>query len=107
MRPIIEAERPRFLTDEDFNLDVAAGLRRRHPDMDLLTVQEAHLLHVPDPQRLREARRLDRILLSHDSRTMPGHFYDLLARLGEGDHYPRVILIPQETAIGTAIAWIA
>lgn len=72
MMPISVSERPRFLTDEGFNTDVTVGLRRRYPELDLVTVQELGLLHVDDPVLLQEAQRQDRILLSHDTR----HTYD-------------------------------
>jgi hypothetical protein len=60
-------ERPRFLTDEGFNMDVTTGLRRHYAAMDILTAQEAALLHAEDPDMLKAAQRLDRILLSHDT----------------------------------------
>lgn len=101
-----EKERPRFLTDEEFNMAITDGLRRHYPQMDLLTLQEAHLLHVPDPQLLAVAKQLDRVLLTHDGRTMPSHFYDLLGQLPPGEHHPGVLLAPQETAIGVVINWI-
>lgn len=71
MRTAEDDERPRFLTDEGFNMEITVGLRRHYPDMDLLTVQEARLLHESDPQLLLETRHLNRILLSHDSHTIP------------------------------------
>jgi hypothetical protein len=63
MSPITDEERPRFLADEGFNMDVTAGLRLHYSGIDLLTVQEAGLLHALDPQLLEAARQLDRILL--------------------------------------------
>jgi len=98
MSPSADEARPRFLTDEGFNMDVTNGLRRRYPAMDLLTAQEAGLLHAPDPRLLEEALRLDRILLSHDAHTMPTHFYDLLARQSPGGHLPGVLLVAPEAA---------
>ena len=56
MKPIINAERPRFLTDEDFNLDIVAGLLRVRPQIDLLTLQATEILHAPDPDVLRYAK---------------------------------------------------
>lgn len=53
------------------------------------------------------AQKLDRVLLTHDSRTMPGCFSDLLGQLPSGEPHPGVLLVPQETAIGVAIAWIS
>ena len=107
-RPFVEDEkRPRFLTDEGFNMDVTVGLRLRYPRIDLLTVQEAGLLHTPDPQLLEATRRLDRILLSHDVHTIPGHYYALLSQLSHGEHVPGVLLVAQEAQIDQAIEWIA
>jgi hypothetical protein len=49
----------------------------------------------------------DRILLSHDKRTMPSHFYALLANLGSDEHSPGVLLVPQRLAIGPSIDAVA
>jgi hypothetical protein len=73
MTPLLDDERPRFLADEGFNKDVTSGLRRRHRQLDLVTVQEAGLLHLSDQRLLVETQRLNRILLSHDAHTMPSH----------------------------------
>jgi hypothetical protein len=107
MNPITDEERPRFLADEGFNMDVTAGLRLHYPGIDLLTVQEAGLLHALDPQVLEAARQLDRILLSHDVHTLPGHYYALLSRLSPDEHLPGILLVAQEAPIGQAIEWIA
>jgi hypothetical protein len=96
-------ERPRFLTDEGFNMDVTTGLRRHYPAMDILTAQEAGLLRTADPDMLKAAQRLDRILLSHDTHTMKDHFYTLLAQQPTDAHLPGLLLIAQEAPIGKAI----
>jgi hypothetical protein len=106
MMPITDAERPRILTDEDFNLSVVAGLRRVRPQMDLLTLQDAGMLHASDPVVLEYAKEQDRILLSHDVQTMPAHFAALLMSLPPGEHSPGLVLVPQETPIGTTIQWL-
>lgn len=107
MKTITDEDRPRFLADEGFNMDVTIGLRRAYPEIDVVTVQEAGLLNAPDPHVLEETRRLDRILLSHDMHTMPGHFYTLLAQLSPGEHLPGVLFVAQQAPIGKAIEWIA
>ena len=106
MTPITDAERPRFLTDEDFNLSIVAGLRRVRPQIDILTIQATEILHAPDPVVLRYAQDNDRILLSHDVQTMPDHFAALLMDLALGEHSPGIVLVPQETPIGIAIQWL-
>lgn len=95
---------PRFLADENFNHDVVVGLRRARPAMDILTAPEAGTLHMPDPDVLVWAATHDRILLSHDKRTMPDHFYRFLALLAPGEHSPGVLLLTQNLAIGKSIA---
>ena len=42
---------------------------------------------------------LGRVLVSHDRKTMPGHFYRFL----ETRESPGLILVPQALAIGSAI----
>jgi hypothetical protein len=106
MTPIQDAERPRFLTDENFNLLVVAGLRRLRPQVDILTIQSTEMLHAPDSQVLAFAKERDRILLSHDTRTMPGHFADFLLSLPVGEHCPGLFLISQDTPIALSIQWI-
>jgi len=104
-----DAERvnhPRFLADENFNLDIVAGLRRAQSGIDILTAPEAGILHWLDPDVLRWAAEHDRILLSHDKRTMPDHFYHFLAQLDRDGRSPGVMLLRQNLAIGSAIAAI-
>lgn len=107
MNLLTSDDRPRFLTDEGFNRRVTSGLRRAHPLIDVLTLQEAGLQQYPDTKLLEESQRLDRILLSHDVRTMSGHFYKLLSQLLPGAYLPGVLLIAQEAPIGKSIEWIA
>jgi hypothetical protein len=107
MTPITDEDRPRFLADEGFNRDVATGLRQHYPEIDLVTVQDVGLAHAPDLHVLEATRRLDRILLSHDTHTMPTHFYALQAQLSPGEHLPGVLLVAQRAPIGKAIEWIA
>jgi Domain of unknown function (DUF5615) len=98
---------PRFLTDEGFNALITQGLRRHYSAMDIVTLQETGLLHAPDPRVLLDAQRLNRILLSHDTHTMPQLFFDLLAQQQEGAHLPGILFVAQIAPIGSAIDWIA
>lgn len=95
--------RPRFLTDEDFNLHIVAGLRRLEPTVDVETAQEAGLLGAPDPDILAYAKTHDRVLLTHDKQTMPVHFAAFVQQLPGGEHTPGVMYIDQLLAIGVAI----
>jgi hypothetical protein len=109
MMPIAESDRPRFLADENFNGRIVAGLRLIYPEIDLLTFVEANIVKgLSDPELIEETAQLDRILLTHDKRTMPDHFADVLARtLPLGLHLPGVLLFSRTMAIGAAIDEIA
>ena len=42
----------RLVTDENFNGDIVRGLLRRHPELDLVRVQDVGLVETPDPTSL-------------------------------------------------------
>lgn len=90
----------RFLTDEDFSIQVVAEARRKEPGIDLLTAREVGLLHLADPLVLAYAAQHDRVLLTNDVHTMPRHFADFLA---SGYHSPGVLLIAQTLPIGRSV----
>ena len=52
----------------------------RHPNLDLLRVQDVGLREVDDPAILAWAATNDRILLTHDRATMPDFAYNRLVR---------------------------
>lgn len=87
----------------NFNRRIIAGLRRRAPDVDLVTVQELGLQRMPDPELLTETQARDRILLTHDVNTMPKHFTDFLRGLPGDQHSPGIMLIAQDLPVGVAI----
>lgn len=91
--------RPRFQADADFNHKIVVGLRRREPAIDLLSAHEGGVIGAPDPDVLRIAAESRRILISHDRKTMPGHF----ARYRETRSSPGVIIVSQDLDIGAAI----
>lgn len=91
--------KPRFLADADFNRKIILGLRRREPTIDFQTAQECGLEARPDPEVLCIAARENRILVSHDHRTMPAHF----ARFRETQSSPGLILVSQEAEIGRGV----
>jgi Domain of unknown function (DUF5615) len=99
----------RFLADADLKRGIVSGCLRREPRMDFLYANEADLEGVPDPSVLALAAEQNRILVSHDFRTMPRHFGDFLQARGFS---PGVFLVPQYLPIGRAIEelvliWVA
>jgi predicted nuclease of predicted toxin-antitoxin system len=55
-----------------------AGVLRREPGIDFQTADEANLRRLPDPEVLALAAQENRILVTHDRRTMPRHFADFI-----------------------------
>ncbi len=90
----------RFLADENFNIHILTGVRRRLPTLDILRVQDAGLRTFSDKLVLAYASGENRILLSHDVHTMETH---ALARLNSGRPMPGLLLIHQYLPIGQAI----
>jgi hypothetical protein len=83
---------PRFQADEDFNHRIVLGLQRREPAIDFRGARAGGVIGASDSTVLRLAAESDRILVSHDRKTMPAH----LARFLESSS-------SQELDVGAAI----
>jgi hypothetical protein len=90
----------RFMADASLNDVIVRGCRRREPAMDFLSANDAGLEAVPDPDVLALAAAQDRILVSHDLKTMPRHLGDFLQAHGFS---PGLIVVPQRMPVGQAI----
>ena len=90
----------RFLADADLDEGIVSGCLRREPAMDFLSANDAKLRCLPDPQVLRIAAEQDRVLVSHDFKTMPRHFGEFLQTTGSS---PGVFLVKQSAPIGAVI----
>ena len=109
MKPLADEERPRYLGDENFNQHIITGLRRLYPELDVIIFSESGLPEgLADPRLIEEAARLNRILLSHDKRTMPKHFAAVLARWFPMDrHLPGVFILQDDLPVAEAIEQLA
>jgi hypothetical protein len=90
--------------DEDLHGDIVRGLRRRVPDVDLVTVLEAGLGSAPDPDVLEWAATEGRVLVTQDENTMTGYAWD---RVKAGLPMPGVLVRGKRTTIGQAIDELA
>lgn len=77
-----------------------AGCLRREPAIDFLSAHTARLDSLSDEEVLALAAIQARILVTHDFRTMPKHFGELLAG---GRSSPGVFLIKQSTRVAEVI----
>ncbi|MGE5335375.1 MAG: DUF5615 family PIN-like protein [Nitrososphaerota archaeon] len=94
---------PRFIADANYNEHIVRGLRRRRPDMQITTVHQERVDHLPDPDILAYAAEHDLFVLTHDVHTMPKYFAEYLLTLPEGAYSPGVWYTPQSLPVGTAI----
>jgi predicted nuclease of predicted toxin-antitoxin system len=90
----------RFLADASLHHAIVAGCLRREPTIDFLSAHAAHLEGVSDTEVLAQAARQDRILVTHDFRTMPKHFAEFLTGGGSS---PGVFLVKQRTPLAEVI----
>jgi uncharacterized protein DUF5615 len=91
----------RLLVDQNFNGLILGGLTRRNPGLDVLHVRDAGLAAAPDPSILEWAATQNRVLLTHDRRTIPPFAY---SRVAAGQRMPGVFLVSDAMPIGQAMA---
>jgi hypothetical protein len=90
----------RLVSDENFTEGIVQGLLRRCPELDLVRSRDEGLRGADDPALLAWAAANQRVLLTHDRQTMPGHAYD---RVVQGWPMPGVFVVSTQLAPGRAI----
>jgi hypothetical protein len=90
----------RLIADEDFDGRIVRGLFRRLKNADLVRVQDVGLSGASDDKLLEWAADNNRILLTHDKRTMPGHVQE---RVTGGLEMPGVFIVSDSASIGHCI----
>src|SRR5215210_5948076 len=69
----------KLAADENFNNDIVRGVLRLKPDLDLVRIQDAGLAGIDDPGVLEWAAQENRLLLTHDLKTIPDYAYERVA----------------------------
>ena len=90
----------RFLADENFSVSILTGLRRRLPDLDIIHIHELGMDRTPDPDILVWAAAENRVVITHDAKTMPDYAHQ---RLRVGLPMPGMVVVPDVMPIGQAI----
>ena len=90
----------KFAADENFNNRIIRGLLRRHPDLDIVRIQDTAVAGADDLKVLEWAANVERILLTHDEKTIPHYAYE---RIGRGDMIAGVIVASNTLSIGMVI----
>jgi len=90
----------RFQADNDLRFGIVKAVRRREPAVDFASAQETGLDGVSDPVLLEHVAAENRVLVTHDRRTMIDHFRNHLA---EGKVSPGLLIVSQGSAIGDVV----
>ncbi|MCO5185393.1 MAG: DUF5615 family PIN-like protein [Anaerolineae bacterium] len=90
----------RFLADEDFDNRIVRGVLRRLPHVDMVRVQDTRLAGATDTMVLAWAAAEERILLTHDVRTMTVH---AAQRIQAGLPMPGVLFVRQSLSVREVI----
>ncbi len=94
----------RLISDENVHGDIVHGLLLHHPEIDLVRVQDVGLMATEDGVILEWAAAENRILVTHDIKTIPPLVRDRLAR---GLPVAGVCLVKRRASIGRASEEIA
>jgi hypothetical protein len=89
----------RFQADADLNQIILLATLRQEPAVDFRSAADAGLAGLSDQEVLALAAGEERILVTHDRRTMPRHFSDFVVdRTSAG-----VLVVPQSLAVATVV----
>jgi hypothetical protein len=89
----------RFQADADLNQIIVKAVLRQEPSLDFQTAQEGDVIGLSDPQVLLRTAESNRVLVTHDRKTMPQHFADLIVNTQSSG----VIIVPQSMPIRTVV----
>jgi predicted nuclease of predicted toxin-antitoxin system len=90
----------KFLADENFNGKILKALLKQFPNLDIVRVQDTELYQQDDPTVLEWSAQHQRILLTHDVKTMVGFANERII-----NNLPTaVIIVPESLSLAIAIA---
>ena len=87
----------RFQADNDLKFGIVNAVWRSEPAIDFASAHDAGLEGVGDPEVLERAAGENRVLVSHDRRTMLDHFRNHLVA---GKSSPGLLIVSQGVSIG-------
>ena len=86
--------------DENLDNRIVRGLRRLHPELNAIRIQDTEIYEADDPVVLEWCVAEERILVSHDFRTIPKYAYE---RIRDGQTVAGIILVPTDLPIQQSI----
>ncbi|MDX2241122.1 MAG: DUF5615 family PIN-like protein [Leptolyngbyaceae cyanobacterium bins.302] len=88
-----------FQADADLNQAIITGVLRQEPTIDFQTANVSNLSGLSDLEVLTVAAEANRVLVSHDQRTMPRHFAEFVVTYTSSG----VIIVLQSLPVGEVI----
>ncbi|MEM9451517.1 MAG: DUF5615 family PIN-like protein [Cyanobacteria bacterium P01_E01_bin.6] len=88
-----------FQADADLNQAIVTGVIRRQPNINFQTATEANLEGLKDSEVLALSARQQRILVTHDRRTMPTEFAEFIV----DNQSSGVLILSRKTALESVI----
>lgn len=90
----------RFQADADLNFDIVKAVRSREPSIDFASAVDSQLRAISDPEILERAAIAERVVVTHDRRTMLNHFRN---RLSTGKSSPGLLVVSQTAPVGPVV----
>lgn len=94
----------RLLADENLNSAILRAFERNYPEIDFIRVQDTDHVGASDIELLKWAASEQRVLVSHDKRTLPKYLEECIAG---GVKTGGVVLIPREFILTTIMEHLA
>jgi Domain of unknown function (DUF5615) len=91
--------KPRFQADADLSHTIVLAATRHEAALDFQSAIVGEVIGLGDPEVLQRAADADRVLVTHDRRTMPHHF----ARFIQHRRSPGLIVVPQSLTISAVL----
>lgn len=89
----------KFAADENFNNDILRALKRQAVALDIVRIQDTAIYQADDPAVLAWAAEKERILLTHDVKTIPKYAYE---RVTANQKMPDVFVVSDTMSVGAA-----
>jgi hypothetical protein len=87
----------KILLDENFNNNILRGLRQRNLELDIIRAQDvSEIAGLDDPTLLEWAANNDRVLFTHDVRTITRYAYE---RIEAGKSMPGIVEVKRSAPL--------
>ncbi len=90
----------RLLIDQDLDHVILRGLLLRVPNLDVITAHQVGLSNASDPELLAWAAEHERVVVTHDRRTMP---YYAASRIARAEKVAGIIIVSRQLPISQVI----